>query len=210
MATIGGRIRLARKKRDMTLEEVAKIVNVSRQTIQRYETGVIENIPSDKIELLSAALNTTPSYIMGWDDEPQTSIPAYPNIYPVKKKKLPILGSIACGKPIMAEEYFEGYVYADAKFHADFCLRAQGDSMINARIYDGDIVFIRQQPVVDNGEIAAVAIDDEVTLKRVYVGDNFIELRAENPRFRPMIYRKEDFDSFRIIGKAVAFQGDVV
>lgn len=161
---------------------------------------------------MADALSTTPSYIMGWNDEPQPSIPAYPNIYlcPIKKEKLPILGSIACGKPIMAEEYFEGYVYADAKFHADFCLRAQGDSMINARIYDGDIVFIRQQPVVENGEIAAVAIDDEVTLKRVYVGDNFIEFWAENPRFRPMIYRKEDFDSFRIIGKAVAFQGDVV
>ncbi|MCD7810387.1 MAG: hypothetical protein LUG91_00825, partial [Ruminococcus sp.] len=91
---------------------------------------------------MADALSTTPSYIMGWNDEPQPSIPAYPNIYlcPIKKEKLPILGSIACGKPIMAEEYFEGYVYADAKFHADFCLRAQGDSMINARIYDGDLL----------------------------------------------------------------------
>lgn len=97
-----------------------------------------------------------------------------------------------------------------SKHHVDFCLRASGDSMVNARIFDGDIVFIRQQPAVENGEIAAVAIDNAVTLKRVYIEEDCIILRAENPRIKPMRFKKEDFDQFKILGKAVAFQGDVI
>ena len=113
-------------------------------------------------------------------------------------------------KAIMAEECFDSYVQCGNFIKADFCLRVQGDSMINARIYDGDIVFIHQQPEVENGEIAAVAIDDAVTLKRVYFADDSVMLRAENPKYKPMVFTKNDCLSFRILGKAVAFQGDIV
>ena len=145
---------------------------------------------------------------MGWEQLPD--IPDFPNIFPIETKKIPLLGKIAAGQPVMAEECFDSYVQCGTDIHADFCLRVQGDSMINARIYDGDIVFIHKQPEVENGEIAAVAIDDAVTLKRVYFSDDSVMLRAENPKYKPMIFTKNDCSSFRILGKAVAFQGDIV
>lgn len=208
MTTIGKRMRLARINNEKTLEEVAKAVGVSRQTIQRYETGIISNIPSDKIEGIANALNVTPGYLMGWEQSPD--IPDYPNIFPIETKKLPLLGKIAAGQPVMAEECFDSYVQCGNFVKADFCLRVDGDSMINARIYDGDIVFIHKQPEVENGEIAAVAIDDAITLKRVYFADDSVMLRAENPKYKPMVFTKNDCSSFRILGKAVAFQGDIV
>ena len=207
MTTIGKLMRLARINNEKTLEEVAKAVGVSRQTIQRYETGIISNIPSDKIESIAKALNVTPGYLMGWELSPD--IPDYPNIFHIETKKIPLLGKIAAGQPVLTEECFDSYVQCGNVINADFCLRVQGDSMINARIYDGDIVFIKHQPEVENGEIAAVAIDDAVTLKRVYISDNFVELRAENPKYKPMVFDKANCLSFRILGKAIAFQGDI-
>ena len=208
MDTIGKRMRLARINKQKTLEDIAKAVGVSRQTIQRYESGVIGNIPYDKIEGIAKALNVTPGYLMGWEQLPD--IPDFPNIFPIETKKIPLLGKIAAGQPVMAEECFDSYVQCGTDIHADFCLRVQGDSMINARIYDGDIVFIHKQPEVENGEIAAVAIDDEATLKRVYMSDNFVELRAENPKYKPMVFNQSNCLNFRILGKAIAFQGDIV
>lgn len=122
-----------------------------------------------------------------------------------------MLGNIACGKPIFADEQFEAYIEAGANIKADFCLRAKGDSMIGARIYDGDIVFIRKQEMVDDGEIAAVLIDDEATLKRVYYDqeNNVIQLFAENPQYKTMRFVGEELNRIRILGKAVALQTDV-
>ena len=208
MDTIGKRMRLARINKEKTLEDIAKAVGVSRQTIQRYESGVIGNIPSDKIEGIAKALNVTPGYLMGWEQPPDS--PDFPNIFPIETKKVPLLGKIAAGQPVMAEECFDSYVQCGNFIKADFCLRVQGDSMINARIYDGDIVFIKQQAEVENGEIAAVAIDDAVTLKRVYISDTFVELRAENPKYKPMLFNQSNCLSFRILGKAIAFQGDII
>ena len=122
-----------------------------------------------------------------------------------------MIGTTACGKPITANEEKELYVEAGAEIEADFCLRAKGDSMIRARIYDGDIVFIRKQSMVDNGEIAAVVIDDEATLKRVnyYPEKNLLILKAENPDYEDLVYTGEQLDHIIILGKAVAFQSDV-
>lgn len=208
MDTIGKRMRLARINKQKTLEDIAKAVGVSRQTIQRYESGIIGNIPYDKIEGIAKALNVTPGYLMGWEQLPD--IPDFPNIFPIETKKIPLLGKIAAGQPVMAEECFDSYVQCGNFVKADFCLRVQGDSMINARIFDGDIVFIKQQAEVENGEIAAVAIDDAVTLKRVYISNNFVELRAENPKYKPMLFNQSNCLSFRILGKAIAFQGDII
>lgn len=134
------------------------------------------------------------------------------NIIPMPAmRKIPLVGTIACGTPILAEQNIECDVDIPEYIHADFALRCKGDSMINARIYDGDIVYIRSQPEVENGEIAAVLVDnDEATLKRVYIYDDHITLEAENPQYRPKSYWEADMRTVRILGKAVAFTSKVL
>lgn len=212
---MANRIKELRTSQGMTLEQVAEKVGVGKSTVRKWETGMIANMRRDKIAALAKALNTTPMYLMGWSDEvnpaPALDLSKFDNIYPVKLKKFPLLGEIACGKPIFANEDRESYVLAGSDIHADFCLRAKGDSMVNARILDGDIVFIRKQDMVDNGEIAAVAIGDDVTLKRVvyYPEQNLLILKAENSRYQDMIYAQDQLDQVYILGKAIAFQSDV-
>ena len=198
-----------RKGRGMTLEELAEAVGTSRQTIHRYENGRISNIPPEKVERLAEALGTTPTALMGWDEELSAK---YENILPISIKSLPMLGEIACGEPIYAEESHDSYVAVNTDLDADFCLRAHGDSMIGARIYDGDTVFIRSQSSVDNGEIAAVIINDEATLKRVYFypEEGKLVLSPENPRYAPLVYVNSELDQIKIIGKAVAFQSTIL
>lgn len=207
---IGQRIKAKRLAAKLTLEEVGKFVGISKQTIQRYESGVISNIPSDKIELISKCLNTTPAYLMGWEEEDELS--GIEGISSISKKRLPLLGNIACGEPIYASEDRESYVEVGSDIQADFCLRAKGDSMIGARIMDGDIVFIRKQDMVSNGEIAAVLIEDEATLKRVQYNreSNELLLFAENPKYKTLRYFGDELSQIRILGKAIAFQGDVI
>ena len=198
----------------LTMADVAQSVGVSEATISRWESGDIANMKRDKIVSLAKALHVSPSFIMGWD-EPETedivSSNKYNNVFPIKTHKIPLLGDIACGEPIFASEDKESYVLAGTDIRADFCLRACGDSMINARISDGDIVFIREQPMVEKGEIAAVIINDEATLKRVYYypEQNKIILNPENPAYEPFVYVGEELNSIRILGKAIAFQSDV-
>ena len=135
----------------------------------------------------------------------------YDNILPITTQKIPFLGSVACGQPIYAEEYKESYIVLGTNIKADFCLRAQGDSMIDARIHDGDIVYVRKQEAVDNGEVAVVLIGDEATLKRVYYypDKQKLLLQPANPKYEPFIYVGDELDQIRILGKAVAFQSDV-
>lgn len=203
---IANRLKELRKKRGLTLEELAALLGTSKQTIHRYENGVIANIPHEKIERLASALGVSPAELMGWG-----AISSYDNIMPIRTKSLPIIGTIACGEPIYAEEEYSGFISTNSNIDADFCLRAKGDSMTGARIYDGDIVFIRSQNSVDNGEIAAVIINDEATLKRVYYypDEGKIVLSPENPRYAPFVYVGEELNSIKIIGKAVAFQSSV-
>lgn len=136
----------------------------------------------------------------------------YRNLFPVSRRRFPLLGEIACGKPIYAEEDHESYVDASSTIEADFCLRAKGDSMTGARIYDGDIVFIKEAPMVENGRIAAVIIGDEATLKRVfyYPEQNQLMLLSENPKYPPQIYIGEELNAVRILGRAVALQTQVL
>ena len=198
-----------RKSKGMTLDELAEIIGTSKQTIHRYENGIFTNVPPEKVESLANALGTTPGELMGWDSEPLTS---YDNVMPMSVKSLPVLGDIACGMPIYADEKHESFVSVSDKFDADFCLTARGDSMIGARIYDGDIVFIRSQSTVENGEIAAVILGDEATLKRVYYYPNEgkLVLSPENPRYAPLVYVGRELENVKIIGKAVAFQSVIV
>ncbi len=154
------------------------------------------------VALLSKILKLSPlTFITG---EVEYGTPD--NIIPLPKtKKIPLLGTIACGEPILAAENIEALINADENLNADFALRCKGDSMINARIFDGDIVYIREQPDVEDGEIAAVLIGEEATLKRVYKYPSKVVLRPENPLYDDMIYSKEEMNEVRILGKAVAF-----
>lgn len=197
-------IKEKRKKLGMSQEQLAKLVGYTdRSSIAKIEKGNVD-LSQSKIVEFAKALKTTPSELMGWSNEEDYS--EIDNIIPLPKiKPLPIIGTIACGEPILADENIEGYLDAEKKLNADFCLRCKGDSMINARIYDGDIVFIKSQPDVEDGEIAAVLIDGEATLKRVYKMPGRITLRAENPNFKPIELKEEDMKDIRIIGKAVGF-----
>lgn len=132
------------------------------------------------------------------------------NIIPMPAmRKIPLIGTIACGAPILAEEHIEDFNDIPKHIHADFALTCKGDSMINARIFDGDIVYIRQQDSVENGEIAAVLIDSEATLKRVKLYEDHISLEPENPMYKPMVFWNEEMNNVRILGKAVAFTSAV-
>ncbi len=205
------KIKFLRKEKGLSLEQLAEMIGTSRQTVHRYETGVITNIPSEKVEAMAKALGTTPAKLMGWEDEDDfatlNNISASP-FSGVSTKSLPILGNVACGEPIFASEEKRHFVRAKASLGADFCLTAKGDSMINARIFDGDLLFVRKQETVDDGEIAVVLIDDEATVKRVYFNrdDGILTLMPENPTYKPMRYTGRELDRIRILGKVVSGQ----
>ena len=207
--SLGQNIRLYREKLGMSQEELAKKLGYKdRSTIAKIESNV-NDITQSKIVAIAAALQTSPAALMGWEAE-QTSGSFSPNISPMPEtRKIPLLGAIACGEPILAAENIEDYVSIPKDLAGDFALTCKGDSMINARIFDGDIVYIRQQDTVENGEIAAVLICDEATLKRVRLFDDHIILEPENPMYPPKAYWYEEMNNVRILGKAVAFTSAV-
>lgn len=211
--TIGERIKQRRKELGLSVDELADKLGKNRATIYRYESNEIEKLPTTVLEPLADVLGVSPGFLMGWEEESsepdalEVLMEKYDNIKPVKLKRFPLLGEIACGEPIFADEDRESCVMADMDINADFCLTAKGDSMINARINDGDIVFIKEMPMVDNGDIAAVIIDDEATLKKVYYypDKGKLVLYPENPNYEPFIYVGEELNTIRILGKAVYF-----
>lgn len=166
----------------------------------------------DKIELMANYFKISKSDLVEEHTEPPADIKTFDNLYPIEVHKYPMLGEIACGEPIFVNEERESYVLSGTKIDADFCLKAKGDSMIGARILDGDIVFIKETTMVENGDIAAVAINDEVLLKRFdYLKEeNILALHSENPRYKTMRFSGEELDHIRVLGKAVAFQGDII
>lgn len=138
--------------------------------------------------------------------------PEAKNIFPLPSfTKRPRLGTIACGKPILCVECAEEFDDVPDYIECDFTLRCQGDSMINSRIFDGDIVYIRSQPQVENGEIAAVRVGEEATLKKVYYtpGSSRVTLRASNPLYPDMEFEGPDLENIEILGKAVAFTSTI-
>lgn len=204
-------LKARRTELGLTQLDVANAVGVSEATVSRWESGDIANMKRSRIASLASVLKISPSIIMGWNGTPEIRLPSdVITIIPMPTmRKVPLIGSIACGTPILAEENCEGEVDVPDHIRADFALRCKGDSMINARIFDGDIVYIRQQESVEHGEIAAILIDDEATLKRVYMYDDCISLEAENPQYKPMVYRGEEMNNIRILGKAVAFTSSI-
>lgn len=195
-----------RKELGLTLAQIADAMNVTEATVQRWESGNIKNIRYDKIGKLAEVLKVSPALLMGWNDANNPDLPD--NITPMPKmKKWKVLGGTACGEPIFRELDNET-VLAPADIDADFVFRCVGDSMINARIFDGDIVFVKSGPVED-GQIGVVRIGEEYTLKRIYRGPDYLELRSENPMYPAKIIRGEQ-ENAEIVGRAVQFLSRVI
>ena len=194
---IGEKIREVRKQLGLSQGTLASLSGyTSRSSINKIELGLVD-IPQSKLILIAKALNISPKTLIE-DTENEESA-----------RKIPLLGSIACGAPIFAEENVEEYLVCPPRVNADFCLYCKGESMIGARINDGDIVYIHSQNDVENGEIAAVLIEDEATLKRVYKDRDKLMLKPENPAFTPFVYVGEEMSQIKILGKAVAFLSGV-
>ena len=199
------------------MRETAAELGLPYTTYINYEKELREP-NSETLVMLANHYNVSVDYLIGRSENPvKEKFPpesldfARYGLRPIKKIKLPLLGNISCGEPKYADEDRESYIETGTNVNADFCLRANGDSMINARINDGDIVFIRSMPQVENGQIAAVIIDDEATLKRVYYyAGKMIVLHAENPKYSDIVYEGADLDKVHILGLAVAFQSDVI
>lgn len=209
MPKFSDRLRQLRTERGLSQQSLANSLrNISKSSINMYERG--EREPGlEMLEAIADFFNVDMDFLLGKSNIPNKAragavLPD--NIIPMPEmRKIPLIGSIACGAPILAEEHIEDYIDIPKHIHADFALTCKGDSMINARIFDGDIVYIRKQDTVENGEIAAVLIEDEATLKRVRLFDDHISLEPENPQYRPIVYWGDEMNSVRIIGKAVAF-----
>ena len=204
MGTLASTLKQKRKELGLTLAQIADMMGVAEATVQRWESGNIKTLRYDRIGHLSEILKVSPAALMGWDTIPSNMSP------PPPMKEWPILGATACGKPIH-QETFDETIFAPDDIKADVVFRCVGDSMINARIFDGDAVFIRLQKQVENGQIAVVRVGDEYTLKRVYAGNGYVELRAENPTCPLQVLRGPDLDPdhFEIVGLAVAFLSPV-
>lgn len=215
-ATFAQRLREGLDLRGMKQIELATRSGISKYSISHYLKGDWEG-KQDAVYELARALNVSEAWLMGYDVPAERSalkvsvqLDKKPTIPPgfmplPKMRKVPLIGAIACGDPITAIQNREGDVNAPVDMRCDFALKCQGESMIGAGIHDGDVVYIRIQPEVENGEIAAVRIGEEATLKRVYLHNDYIELRPENPAFESIIRRREEMNDVQIEGKAVGW-----
>lgn len=206
--SIAENIKKIRLEHGLSQAELGKIAGVSDKAVSTWELGT--KIPRmGAVEKMANYFGIPKSAIV--DDAPAatTSRPIPPGFQPMPEMDMvPLVGRIACGTPITAEENVEQMVCVPSRWHSTFTLTCKGDSM-EPRIHDGDLVAIRSQPEVENGEIAAVRIGEEATLKHVYLHENFIELRPENPAFSSIILSREDMNAVVIEGKAVGFCRDI-
>lgn len=208
MSDISNRILNIILEKEISYGELSEKTGIPKSALQRYATGQTEKIPIDRLDSIAKAIGTTPAYLMGWEDSSTSRIPNHPNILSLPKmKEWKVLGGTACGEPIYKDLDGET-VLAPADIDADFVFRCVGDSMIGARILDGDIVFVKNE-YVDNGQIAVVRIGEDYTLKRIYRGEDYLELRAENPKYPPIVIRGEQ-ENAEIVGKAVHFLSRVI
>ena len=208
------RLSQALEARGMKAADLSKKTKVAEGTISCYINGRYE-AKQNRVQVFAEALNVNPAWLMGYDvpmdaESPRpaepTQKPIPPGFIPLPKmRKVPLIGAIACGDPITAIQNREGDAEVPEDVRCDFALKCKGDSMIGAGIHDGDVVYIRIQPEVENGEIAAVRIGEEATLKRVYLHPDYIELRPENPAFESIIRRREEMNDVQIEGKAVGW-----
>lgn len=212
MATFPERLKSLRRERGWSQQRLADELKLSKSSVNMYERG--EREPGfETMEAIADLFNVDMNYLYGHTDikiaDPivhgrKSTIP--PGFIPLPKmKKVPLIGAIACGDPITALQNREGEVDAPEDMRCDFALKCHGDSMSGAGIHDGDTVFIRIQPEVENGEIAAVRIGEEATLKRVYYSGDTLTLMPANAAYAPMVYTGETLNDVQIEGKAVGW-----
>ena len=197
------RLAVVMEEKNIKAAELSRLTGISKPRLSQYKNGVY--VPkADAICAIARALGVSETYLLGTTDIPEARSGG-------KYKVLPVLGQIACGYPVFANEEDGGAVYTDADTDADFCLIAKGDSMKDARINSGDTVFIKKAETVNNGEIAAIIINDEATLKRVYYypESSKLMLISENSNYEPMVFSGAELEKIRIIGKAVAFKSEI-
>lgn len=205
--TLGDRIRSRREELRMSQEELAtRLGYKSRSTIAKIESGE-NDLTQSKIVAFAEALSTTARWLLDYDDS-DTTLP--PGAHHPQFKKVPMLGYAAAGQPLEDLNQDTPYYDVDNKYNVDFCITIRGDSMINAGINDGDIVFIKSMPEVPNGRIACVEIDNEkVCLKRFYKSADGIMLVSENPKYPPIQLNRFNCQSVKILGLAVLRQSEI-
>lgn len=208
MDSFGKKLRKLRDDADLSQTDLINIMKcknpnttTSKSMISKWENEKEEPSSFQDVATLSEVFGVTTDYLIGLVESKHDKNEGC--------KKVPILGVIAAGVPILAQEDIEGYDYVPDNLHIDFCLRVKGDSMIGARILDGDLVYIQQQPDVENGEIAVILIDQEATLKRVFKVNGTIILHPENPNYKDMVFSRSDMRQIFILGKAVRFNSEV-
>ncbi len=204
MSKFSERLKACMEEMDIKPSELSKLTGIDKSSISRYLKG--DYVPKQlKVTILADALHVDPGWL--FTGVKQEKVPNYANlknVVPLELKKVPLLGTIAAGKPILCDEHIELLLPCDANLNADFALRVHGDSMIDVSYFDGDIVFIHQQPVVEDGQIAAVRIDDSATLKRFYKIPGGCMLLPENAKYKAMTFTSENCDDIAIIGIPVA------
>ena len=198
-------IKLRRKELKLSQDELAKLTGYTdRTSISKIESGKVD-LPQSKIHIFAKALHTTEGELMGTtaDPFPSNAIPYAPT------QRIPILGRISAGLPLYAEEQIEGYTYTDLNHGGEyFALRVKGDSMNAARINENDLLIVRKQDMVENGEIAVVMVgDDEATVKRFYQTDSTVTLmpQSTNAEHKPQVYSLKQ-TPVHIVGKVVQNQ----
>lgn len=213
IATFQERITLALAEKSITQAELARKTGIWASAISDYKKGKYE-AKQDKLSMLAKALNVSETWLMGYDvpkERPVIDLDAiinrHPDLHPLRQiRNVPILGTIACGTPIWADENFEGYVGIDP-MHMDgeFALICKGDSMIDANIHSGDIVLMKKTSDVEDGKIAAVLIEDEATLKKVYKKENLLVLQPCNSNYSPIVYSYDEAEDkgVQILGECV-------
>lgn len=207
------RLKEAMNLRGMKQIELAEKTGISRGALSSYISGRWK-AKQNNIYKLAYALNVSPAWLLGYDvpmEQKQNDIPLPDGTFRPALKRVPMLGYAAAGEPL---ENLDGqdtyYVETDSKYRVDFCITVRGDSMINAGINDGDIVFVRRQPEVENGQVACVEIErSKVCIKRFYKTDNGVTLVSENPKYAPLQFNETNCDDFRILGLAVIKQSEI-
>lgn len=212
--TIGDRIKSRRVELGIMQSDLANRANITKQTLYKYENNLITNIPASKIVQLAKILNVSPTYLMGWErdqDHDKIHITNLEDVLEIFPHKVPLLGEFASEEALDLSANFEDYTSLGSNVRCDFGFRCKDDSMIKARVMPGDLIFVRKQDTVRNGEVALVMLGQEASLRRVYFSENSITFVAQNPVYPPQVIylNKPSQLSYQIIGKAIAFQSIV-
>ena len=206
MSTFPDRLKEAMSLRGIRATALSQATGLSKARISQYTHGVYSP-NGDALCRLANALSVSEAWLLCKSDIMEAEDVSLPDrLSRVRYRPFPVLGDIACGAPVLAVEQMDEFISAPDDTDADFILVAKGDSMIGARIFNGDEVFIKQADMVNNGEIAAVILDDEATLKRFfyYPEEGRLVLEPENPKYEPMIYEGDELNRVRIVGRAVS------